>query len=175
MASWNGGSPTPVFNNAAQVWNHTFFWEGMSPNGGGAPSGALATAIDAAFGSFDEFKTQFAAAGATQFGSGWAWLVASSDGSVEIVKTPNAVCPMVEGALTCCLSGCCRCLSPPVSYCQGCCWDWILKGIPFCLWASCLMAVGCHGLHCLYVCTYIVPVGMKQCLWVGNSVIGCTV
>lgn len=98
MASWNGGSPTPVFNNAAQVWNHTFFWEGMAPGGGGAPSGALGDAINAAFGSFDEFKTQFAAAGATQFGSGWAWLVANSDGTVEIAKTPNAVCPMVEGA-----------------------------------------------------------------------------
>lgn len=98
MASWNGGSPTPVFNNAAQVWNHTFFWEGMSPNGGGAPTGAVAEAIDKAFGSFDEFKAQFAAAGATQFGSGWAWLVANSDGTVEIEKTPNAVCPLVEGA-----------------------------------------------------------------------------
>eukprot|EP00892_Ulva_mutabilis_P005979 jgi/Ulvmu1/3753/UM174_0011.1 len=97
QASWNGGSPTPVFNNAAQVWNHTFFWEGMSPSGGGAPSGVLAEAIDKAFGSFDEFKAQFAAAGATQFGSGWAWLIANKDGTVEIDKTPNAVCPMVEG------------------------------------------------------------------------------
>lgn len=101
LASWNGGSPTPVFNNAAQVWNHTFFWEGMSPSGGGAPSGALAEAIDKAFGSFDEFKAQFAAAGATQFGSGWAWLVANKDGTVEIDKTPNAVCPMVDGVFPC--------------------------------------------------------------------------
>lgn len=104
MASWNGGDPTPVFNNAAQVWNHTFYWEGMSASGGGAPSGALAEAIDKAFGSFDEFKAQFAAAGATQFGSGWAWLTAASDGTVAIEKTPNAVCPMVEGAGRACAS-----------------------------------------------------------------------
>lgn len=97
MSSWNGGKPTPVFNNAAQVWNHTFFWEGMAPNGGGSPTGILAEAINKSFGSFDEFKTQFAAAGATQFGSGWAWLIANKDGSLEISKTPNAVCPMVEG------------------------------------------------------------------------------
>lgn len=97
MASWNNGDPTPVFNNAAQVWNHTFFWEGMAPNAGGSPSGDLAAAIDKAFGSYDAFKEQFAAAGATQFGSGWAWLVANSDGSLEITKTPNAVNPMVEG------------------------------------------------------------------------------
>jgi hypothetical protein len=58
LSSWNGGSPTPVFNNAAQVWNHTFFWEGMKPNGGGAPSGKLADAINASFGSFDEFKVR---------------------------------------------------------------------------------------------------------------------
>eukprot|EP01025_Chloroclados_australasicus_P025529 TRINITY_DN2548_c0_g1_i1.p1 TRINITY_DN2548_c0_g1~~TRINITY_DN2548_c0_g1_i1.p1 ORF type:complete len:270 (+),score=27.08 TRINITY_DN2548_c0_g1_i1:643-1452(+) len=97
VAAWNNGSPTPEFNNAAQVWNHTFFWEGMAPNAGGAPSGKLAEAIDKAFGSFDDFKSQFATAGATQFGSGWAWLCASPDGSLEILKTPNAVCPLVEG------------------------------------------------------------------------------
>lgn len=97
MASWNNGDPTPVFNNAAQVWNHTFFWEGMAPDAGGAPSGDLAAAIDSAFGSFDAFKEQFAAAGATQFGSGWAWLVANKDGSLEIMKSPNAVNAMVNG------------------------------------------------------------------------------
>jgi superoxide dismutase, Fe-Mn family len=97
MASWNNGNPTPVFNNAAQVWNHTFFWEGMSPDAGGKPSRALGEAIDKSFGSYDSFKEQFAAAGATQFGSGWAWLIANSDGSLEISKTANAVNPMVEG------------------------------------------------------------------------------
>jgi superoxide dismutase, Fe-Mn family len=100
MSSWNNGDPTPVFNNAAQVWNHTFFWEGMAPNAGGKPSGDLAAAIDKSFESFDKFKEKFAAAGATQFGSGWAWLVANKDGSLEITKTPNAVNPMVSGACT---------------------------------------------------------------------------
>lgn len=94
--SWNGGSPTPEFNNAAQVWNHTFFWEGMSPEGGGAPTGAVAAAIDKAFGSYDEFKTQFKAAGATQFGSGWAWLVTNKDGDLKITKTPNAELPVTN-------------------------------------------------------------------------------
>ncbi|CAG9465072.1 unnamed protein product [Pedinophyceae sp. YPF-701] len=97
LASWNNGSPTPVFNNAAQVWNHTFFWESMKPNGGGKPSGALASAIDASFGSFDEFVTQFKAAGATQFGSGWAWLVVNKDKKLEVVKTPNAENPVCSG------------------------------------------------------------------------------
>jgi len=97
LASWNKGSPTPVFNNAAQVWNHTFFWESIKPNGGGEPKGKLADAIQASFGSFDEFKTQFKAAGATQFGSGWAWLVADKSGKLSIEKTPNAVNPVVEG------------------------------------------------------------------------------
>ncbi|KAF8054759.1 hypothetical protein HT031_006941 [Scenedesmus sp. PABB004] len=96
-ASWNGGSPEPVFNNAAQVWNHTFFWESMKPNGGGAPTGKLADAINASFGSLDEFKTQFKAAGATQFGSGWAWLVTDKAGKLTIEKTPNAVTPIAEG------------------------------------------------------------------------------
>nr|ASM47930.1 iron superoxide dismutase [Pseudochlorella pringsheimii] len=94
--SWNNGNPTPVFNNAAQVWNHTFFWESMKPNGGGAPTGKLADAINTAFGSLDEFKTQFKNAGATQFGSGWAWLVTDKSGKLSIDKTPNAVTPLVE-------------------------------------------------------------------------------
>jgi superoxide dismutase len=119
LESWNKGSPTPAFNNAAQVWNHTFFWESMKPNGGGAPTGKLADAISASFGSLDEFKAQFKAAGATQFGSGWAWLVADKAGKLSIEKTPNAVTPVVEGKtpiLTmdvrlfpqCCFLGC-RC------------------------------------------------------------------
>jgi superoxide dismutase, Fe-Mn family len=99
LASWNEGKPTPVFNNAAQVWNHTFFWEGMAPKAGGAPSGKLADAINASFGSYDEFKKQFSAAGATQFGSGWAWLIVDKGGKLTIEKTANAVCPLVTGAL----------------------------------------------------------------------------
>ncbi len=87
-----------VFNNAAQIWNHTFYWHSMTPNGGGKPSGALAEAIDRDFGSFDAFVDAFKAAGATQFGSGWAWLVAK-DGKLDIVKTPNAECPLTDGAV----------------------------------------------------------------------------
>ena len=85
-----------VFNNAAQVWNHTFFWNSMRPGGGGAPSGALAAAIDAAFGSLDGFRTAFADAAKTQFGSGWAWLVAGDNG-LEVMKTANADLPMKHG------------------------------------------------------------------------------
>ncbi|MGV6857421.1 MAG: superoxide dismutase [bacterium] len=79
-----------VFNNAAQVWNHTFYWNCMAPNAGGAPSGALAEAIDAAFGSFDEFKAKFSTSAVTNFGSGWTWLVKTADGGLEIVNTSNA-------------------------------------------------------------------------------------
>ena len=86
-----------VLNNAAQVWNHTFYWHSMQPNGGGAPSGALADAINAAFGSFDEFKQKFSTSAATNFGSGWTWLVKNGDGSVEIVNTSNAGNPMTDG------------------------------------------------------------------------------
>jgi Fe-Mn family superoxide dismutase len=85
-----------VFNNAAQVWNHTFFWHSMRPGGGGAPSGALAAAIDASFGSLDGFRTAFADAAKTQFGSGWAWLVAGESG-LEVMKTANADLPMKHG------------------------------------------------------------------------------
>jgi len=85
-----------IFNNAAQVWNHTFYWNCLKPNGGGAPTGALATKIDAAFGSFDNFKKEFANAALTQFGSGWAWLVAEGD-AVKIVKTGNAEVPFTKG------------------------------------------------------------------------------
>jgi Fe-Mn family superoxide dismutase len=96
-------SKVGIFNNAAQVWNHTFFWNCMKPNGGGAPSGDLAGKIDQAFGGFDKFKEQFKQAGVTQFGSGWAWLVVDG-GSLKVTKTPNAVNPMAQGQtalLTC--------------------------------------------------------------------------
>ncbi len=85
-----------VFNNAAQVWNHTFYWKSMKPRGGGAPPKELATKIDAAFGSFDAFKKAFTDAAVTQFGSGWAWL-AAKDGALQIVKTPNAENPLHKG------------------------------------------------------------------------------
>ena len=86
-----------VFNNAAQVWNHSFYWNCLSPNGGGAPTGALADAINAKFGSFDEFKKQFSQSAATNFGSGWTWLVKNADGSIEIFNTSNAGTPMTSG------------------------------------------------------------------------------
>jgi Fe-Mn family superoxide dismutase len=93
-----------IYNNAAQVWNHTFFWNSMKPQGGGAPTGDLAKKIEQTFGDLATFKTKFKEAGVTQFGSGWAWLVLSKDGKLEIVKTANAVCPLATGAkpiLTC--------------------------------------------------------------------------
>jgi Fe-Mn family superoxide dismutase len=92
-----------VFNNAAQVWNHTFFWHCMKPGGGGAPSGEVAAAIDASFGSMDKFKEEFKNACVTQFGSGWGWLVADG-GKLSVMKTPNAENPMAHGKtalLTC--------------------------------------------------------------------------
>ena len=86
-----------IFNNAAQVWNHTFYWNCLSPNGGGAPTGALADAIDAKFGSLEEFKKQFNQSAATNFGSGWTWLVKNADGSIEIFNTSNAGTPITSG------------------------------------------------------------------------------
>ena len=86
-----------LFNNAAQVWNHTFYWNCMGPNGGGNPIGSAADAINQAFGSFDNFKDQFSKSAATNFGSGWTWLVKNSSGSVEIQNTSNAGCPMTSG------------------------------------------------------------------------------
>mgnify|MGYP000882192135 FL=1 len=83
-----------IFNNAAQVWNHTFYWFGLSPNGGGEPTGALAEAINAKWGSFDEFKKAFNAVAAGTFGSGWAWLVKAADGSLDLVSTSNAATPL---------------------------------------------------------------------------------
>ena len=85
-----------VFNNAAQIWNHSFYWECLSPNGGGEPSGPLADAINNAFGSFAEFKEQFSAAAAGNFGSGWTWLVQNADGTVAISNTSNAGCPLTD-------------------------------------------------------------------------------
>jgi Fe-Mn family superoxide dismutase len=88
-----------IFNNAAQIWNHTFYWQSMRPNGGGAPTGKLAEMIDRDFGSFDAFKDSFAKAGATQFGSGWAWLVLA-DGKLDVRKTLNAETPLTEAGVT---------------------------------------------------------------------------
>lgn len=86
-----------VRNNGGGFINHNLFWETMGPNAGGAPTGALAAAIDAAFGSFDAFKTQFANAGATRFGSGWAWLVVDGQGKVAVYSTPNQDSPIMQG------------------------------------------------------------------------------
>jgi Fe-Mn family superoxide dismutase len=85
-----------IFNNAAQVWNHTFFWESMKPGGGGAPTGPIADKINADFGSYDKFVEAFKTAAATQFGSGWAWLVLDN-GTLKVTKTPNAENPLVHG------------------------------------------------------------------------------
>jgi Fe-Mn family superoxide dismutase len=90
-------SEGPIFNNSAQIWNHTFYFNSFSPNGGGEPTGALATAIDAAFGTFEDFKKEFNAAAVTLFGAGWAWLVVNKEGKLEIVKESNAGNPMTKG------------------------------------------------------------------------------
>jgi superoxide dismutase, Fe-Mn family len=93
-----------IFNNAAQVWNHTFYWSSLSPNGGGEPTGALADAIIAEFGSFAAFKEAFTKCAVTTFGSGWAWLVKTAEGKLALVSTSNAGCPVTEGhtpLLTC--------------------------------------------------------------------------
>ena len=87
-----------IFNNAAQIWNHTFFWNSLSPNGGGAPTGALGDAITAKWGSFDKFKEAFTAAAIGTFGSGWAWLVKKADGSLDSVSTSNAATPLTSDA-----------------------------------------------------------------------------
>jgi len=96
MASAKDASKAGIFNNAAQVWNHTFYWNSMKPNGGGKPTGAIAAKIDADFGSYDAFVTEFKTAGATQFGSGWAWLVLDA-GKLKVTKTPNADLPLAHG------------------------------------------------------------------------------
>jgi superoxide dismutase, Fe-Mn family len=88
--------PAPVRNNGGGHWNHTFFWNILAPNAGGSPVGTLATAIDAAFGSFDNFKAEFKKAGIGRFGSGWAWLVVKADGSLAITSTPNQDNPLMD-------------------------------------------------------------------------------
>ncbi len=90
--------PAAVRNNGGGHYNHSLFWTVMAPNAGGAPTGALADAINAAFGNFDEFKTKFAAAGATRFGSGWAWLIVGADGKLAITSTPNQDNPLMDVA-----------------------------------------------------------------------------
>ena len=88
-----------VFNNAAQIWNHTFYWHCMAPKAGGEPTGKLLTAINTAFGSFAEFKEKFSTAAATNFGSGWTWLVKNVDGALEIVNTGNAGNPLKDSKM----------------------------------------------------------------------------
>lgn len=95
-ASAGDAAKAGIFNNSAQVWNHTFFWNSMKPNGGGKPTGAIAAKIDEDLGGYDKFVEQFKAAGTTQFGSGWAWLVIEG-GKLKVTKTGNADTPMVHG------------------------------------------------------------------------------
>ena len=93
-----------LFNNSAQVWNHTFFWNCLKPQGGGKPTRTLAAQIEKDFGSYEKFAEEFKNAGVTQFGSGWAWLVADASGKLSVTKTPNAELPLVTGntaILTC--------------------------------------------------------------------------
>tara|TARA_R110001592_G_scaffold291131_1_gene560366 strand:- start:1097 stop:1678 length:582 start_codon:yes stop_codon:yes gene_type:complete len=92
-------SSGPIFNNAAQIWNHTFYWNCLSPNGGGEPTGAAADAINKAFGSFAEFQAKFDDKAVNNFGSSWTWLVKNADGSLEIVNTSNAGTPMTSGQI----------------------------------------------------------------------------
>ncbi|WP_068546965.1 superoxide dismutase [Thalassotalea crassostreae] len=89
-----------VFNNAAQIWNHTFYWNSLTPNGTNAPVGELAAAIDAQFGSFEEFKAKFTDSAVNNFGSSWTWLVKNADGSLAIVNTSNAATPLTEEGVT---------------------------------------------------------------------------
>lgn len=95
-ATYNDSSKTGIFNNGAQAWNHTFFWNSLKPGGGGTPTGAVAEKIDADFGSYDNFKEEFKKAATTQFGSGWAWLVLDN-GTLKVINSPNAVNPLALG------------------------------------------------------------------------------
>lgn len=95
--TYGNPSRAALFNNAAQLWNHTFYWRSMRPNGGGKPTGALAARVDQDFQGYDNFRKQFAEAALTQFGSGWAWLVENKDKKLELVKTGNADTPMAQG------------------------------------------------------------------------------
>ncbi|QSJ19963.1 superoxide dismutase [Nostoc sp. UHCC 0702] len=94
--TYQDSSKAGIFNNAAQVWNHTFFWNSLKPGGGGVPTGELATKIYQDFGSFEEFKKQFSEVATTQFGSGWAWLI-DDGGTLKVIKTPNAENPLAYG------------------------------------------------------------------------------
>ena len=96
QTSFKDPSMQGIFNNAAQVWNHTFFWSCLKPHGGGAPTGELLARIEKDFGSLDKFKEEFSNAAATQFGSGWAWLV-DDGGTLKVMKTPNAENPLAHG------------------------------------------------------------------------------
>jgi len=89
-----------IFNNAAQVWNHSFYWNCLSPNGGGKPKGKLLDAIEKSFGSFDEFKDKFTKSAVTNFGSGWTWLVQNNDGSLELLNTSNAGTVLTSGKIS---------------------------------------------------------------------------
>ena len=93
-------SQGPVFNNAAQIWNHTFYWNCLSPNGGGEPTGALGDAITAQWGSFAAFQTAFSDKAVNNFGSSWTWLVKKADGSLDIVNTSNAGTPLTDSSVT---------------------------------------------------------------------------
>lgn len=95
-ASVGTADKTAIFNNAAQIWNHTFYWNSLRPKGGGKPTGALAELIEKSFGGFDPFKTEFAKAATSQFGSGWAWLVKDGD-KLAVTKTSNADTPIIHG------------------------------------------------------------------------------
>ncbi|CAA7038962.1 unnamed protein product [Microthlaspi erraticum] len=95
--TYNNGDLLPAFNNAAQAWNHEFFWESMKPNGGGKPAGELLALLERDFTSYEKFYDEFNAAAATQFGAGWAWLAYAND-KLKVVKTPNAVNPLVLGS-----------------------------------------------------------------------------
>jgi len=95
-ATYNDSSKQGIFNNAAQVWNHTFFWNCLKPGGGGAPTGEVAERINKDFGSYEKFREEFTNAATTQFGSGWAWLI-DDNGTLKVTKTPNAVDPLAQG------------------------------------------------------------------------------
>ncbi len=97
MQTAKDADKTAIFNNAAQVWNHTFYWNSMQPNGGGQPTGSLAEKINEDFGSYDEFVKQFTAAAISRFGSGWAWLVVDSSKKLKVTNTANADLPMAHG------------------------------------------------------------------------------
>jgi Fe-Mn family superoxide dismutase len=97
MDSAGKADQVAIFNNAAQIWNHTFYWNSLRPGGGGKPTGRMASKIDEAFGGYDEFKKQFAAMTVGQFGSGWGWLVADASGKLSVTKSSNAEVPSTRG------------------------------------------------------------------------------